>query len=351
MIELSQDVIIISAVLLLSLFLGILIQRKWIPKLRKKYARQQNPGLRIFWKTIEGPIIFIFIFGSVYGLGTYFQVPSNSIWGYITLSSLFLLLITLTLFIIRLTKNLINFYTRKGNLPKTTIFNSIINLFILVTAFTVILAMMGISVTPIIGALGIGGLAVALALQSTLANLFAGISIIASKQLNPGDFVQISPTENGFIEDIQWRTTSIRTMQNNLIIIPNSQIANLTVTNYSLPHPEQSLPIPVGVHYDSDLDLVRDVCTEVAFDIQHNLDGAVRGWEPRFRFNSFGQSSIDLVVVLRINDFTQQFHIRSEFIRKLRKRFHEVGIKIPYPITTIEFADKSLKFHNQPDIQ
>jgi len=151
--------------------------------------------------------------------------------------------------------------------------------------------------------------------------------------------VQLITTESGYIDDIQWRTTSIRTMQNNLIIIPNSQLSNMMLVNYSLPQKELSLPINVGVHYDSDLDHVRDVCLEVAREVLQSEEGGVRDFEPLVRFREFGASSIDLTIVLRVNEFNRQYQIKSEFIRQLRKRFHEEGIIIPYPITTVEFSN------------
>jgi len=337
---LSLDQIVIFFISIISLLLGRLFQKIIIPRLRKRSARNRSVNLRIFLNNIQGPFLIWVVLGTFYGLGSYFVEDSKTLLGKAVTTSLILIIITFTYVIGQVIKSLLTYYIRKGILPNTTIFNSLSTILILFIGIGAVLSVLGISITPIFAALGIGGLAVALALQPTLANLFAGMSIIASKQLNPGDFVELSPTQSGYIDDIQWRTTTIRTIQNNLVIVPNSMMSNMVVTNYSLPAKELSLPIPVGVHYDSDLDHVRDVCIEVAKLVLTTEEGGVKDFQPVVRFKQFGPSSIDLNVVLRINEFNQQHHIRSEFIRILRKRFKEEGIIIPYPITTVEFGDR-----------
>jgi len=240
-------------------------------------------------------------------------------------------------------QNIIQYYIRRERLPNTTIFHTLTAILTTVIGITLVLASLGVSITPIIAAFGIGGLAIALALQPTLANLFAGISIIASKQINPGDFVELNDNQAGYIEDIQWRATSIRTLQNNLIIIPNSVFSNLIVMNYSLTPQDLILMIPVNVHYESNLAHVKEVCMEVAKNIQMTEEGGFKEFEPFVRFENFASSSIELTVGIRINEYTKQYNIRSAFIEQLHLRFKQENIVIPYPITTVEFANEPLK--------
>ncbi len=134
----------------------------------------------------------------------------------------------------------------------------------------------GISVTPLLTALGVGGLAVALALQDTLSNLFAGINILLSKQTKVGDFIKLSTGEEGFVEDLNWRSTTIRQLANNMVVVPNQKIATSIITNYALPETECSMLVAVGVSYDSDLDHVEKITVAVAKEVLRDTDGAVK---------------------------------------------------------------------------
>jgi small-conductance mechanosensitive channel len=86
----------------------------------------------------------------------------------------------------------------------------------------------------------VGGLAVALALQDTLSNLFAGLHIIASKKLLPGDYFLLDSGEEGYVQDVNWRNTFIRTLRNNMIVVPNARLASAILTNYYQPSSEMA---------------------------------------------------------------------------------------------------------------
>lgn len=132
-------------------------------------------------------------------------------------------------------------------LPTTGLFYGILKVTIIVIGFVIILSFLGISITPIITALGIGGLAVALALQDTLANLFAGIHILVEKSIRVGDFIRLENGQEGFVSDITWRTTRICMLPNNMVVIPNSKLAQNIVTNYYLPKKRMACPIQISV--------------------------------------------------------------------------------------------------------
>jgi len=138
--------------------------------------------------------------------------------------------------------------------PTSGLFNAILKSTIYVIGFLIVLNYLGISITPIITALGVGGLAVALALRDTLANLFSGIHIMVEKAIKIGDFVKLESGLEGTIEDVTWRTTRIRTPQNNIIIIPNEKLVQAIVTNYDLQDKKVAVSIQIGVSYDSDIE-------------------------------------------------------------------------------------------------
>ena len=114
-------------------------------------------------------------------------------------------------------------------------------------------------------------LAVALALQDTLGNLFAGLQIVASKQIRPGDYLLLDTTQEGTVVDIAWRTTTLRTQSDNMVIVPNAKLAQAIVTNYRLPAEPLSVLIEFGVSYEADLSRVEALAAEVATEVMAEL--------------------------------------------------------------------------------
>ncbi|MBE0558129.1 MAG: mechanosensitive ion channel family protein, partial [Proteobacteria bacterium] len=189
----------------------------------------------------------------------------------------------------------------------------------------------------ILATLGVGGLAVALALKDTLSNFFAGFHIIATKQIRVGDYLKLSSQEEGYVNDISWRTTKVRTLAGNLILIPNAKLTELIVTNYTLPEKDMAVLVGLGVHYSSDLAKVEQVTCEVAAEVMREVPGGVPTFTPFIRYHTFGESGIDLTVVMRGETFVDQFLIKHEFIKRLHDRFAKEGIVIPYPIRALNY--------------
>ncbi|MFF6998888.1 mechanosensitive ion channel family protein [Streptomyces sp. NPDC008313] len=225
--------------------------------------------------------------------------------------------------------------SRSGVAGSATIFVNITRVVVLAMGFLVVLQTLGISIAPLLTALGVGGLAVALALQDTLANLFAGVHILASKTVQPGDYIRLSSGEEGYVVDINWRNTTVRQLSNNLVIIPNAQLAGTNMTNYNRPEQEMTLLVQVGVGYDSDLDHVERVTVEVVAEVMTEITGAVPEHEPAVRFHTFGDSRISFTVILGVGEFSDQYRIKHEFIKRLHKRYREEGIRIPAPTRAV----------------
>jgi len=243
----------------------------------------------------------------------------------------------------RITVALIGTYASKtkGALPYTSIVVNVTRIVIYATGALVILDSLGISIAPMLTALGVGGVAVALALQSTLSNLFSGIFILASGQIKPGHFIKLDSGEEGYVVDMTWRSTLIRTLTNNLIEVPNSKLATSVITNYDLPEEEMTLNISVGVGYDSDLEKVERVTRDVARKVMLENPGGVSDFEPVVRFQNFGDSSINLTCSLRVREFESRSGIQHEFIKKLFERYEKEGINIPFPIRTVYLKNEN----------
>jgi small-conductance mechanosensitive channel len=229
---------------------------------------------------------------------------------------------------------------RAGVAQAATIFVNIAKIVVLSVGLMVLLQSIGVSVTPLLTALGVGGLAVALALQDTLANLFAGVHILASRKVVQGDFVRLDSGEEGHIVDINWRNTTIEQLPGNLVIVPNAKFADAIVTNYHRPAQDMSVLVQVGVAYDSDLEHVERVTVEVASEVTGKVEGAVPDHEPFIRFHTFGDSAINFSVILRTREFTDQYLVVHEFIKRLHERYHTEGIAIPYPTRNVVVTDR-----------
>lgn len=339
MVDYYQSSIYIAVIILIGLIIGPIINRGILPRTNRYLAKKGIRAPRIIIRTLQNTraIQFFSLLASFYVVNylfvreskysKYFD-PANSILTSILIASFFY-------YFYRSITTVNTYYIRQGKLPDTTIFNNIIKLMLILLASLIITNSLGYSVTPLIATLGIGALAIALALQDSLANLFAGISIVASKQINVGDYVRLDDANEGYIFDVSWRYTVIRTLQNNLIVIPNSVFSSKVLTNYSLPQKLMRILIPIRISYGSDLDQAEEVTLKLAREFQQTFEGADRNFEPRFRYFNLGDYGIDFNVILGINQYEVQAPMRSEFLKKLYKLYNENGIGIPFPTNTI----------------
>jgi small-conductance mechanosensitive channel len=220
-------------------------------------------------------------------------------------------------------------------LPITSLTQNIARGIVITMGILIVLNGLGLSITPMLTALGVGGLAVALALQDTLSNLFAGVHVTLAGQIRVGDYVSLDSGEEGYVADIGWRSTRIRMLRHNLVLVPNSKLSQAIVTNYYLPDRELAVRVDVGVDYGSDLAHVERVTCEVAKETLQSVPGGVVEFNPVIRFHTFAESSINFTVVLRAQEYRDQYLLKHEFIKRLHDRYRREGITIPYPIRTI----------------
>ena len=214
----------------------------------------------------------------------------------------------------------------------------------------IVLDSIGISITPLLASLGIGSLAVALALQETLANLFAGVYMIIDRPIEPGHLVRLESGEEGSVLRVGWRSTWIRTPSNNTVVVPNARLAGSIITNYSQGDKQVLMTVPFMVEYGSDLERVQRAALEVAREVLRTAEGGVRDFEPQIRCEGFADSSIGLIAVLRARDYPSIAAVRHEFIRCLHERFRREGIVIPFPIRTLDVPPATLRALRDEDI-
>ena len=336
------DILMLKKMLLPLIFIvggllfGIIFEKIVLREIRILSKKTKWEGDDIFIKALHGTTTLLF-----FSFGIYWALETTEIKpGLLNLLHAFLIIIVIfavTVIMSRIAVGFVNLHSRKagGVFLSTSMFTNLTRVFVYIIGILVILQHLGISITPILTALGVGGLAVALALQDTLSNLFAGIHVIASGQVKPGHYLKLGSGEEGCVTDITWRYATIKTLQNNTIIVPNSKLASAIVINYNIPSEEISMSVNAGVSYDSDLEKVERVTIDVAREVMKEAEGGVPGFEPVFRFSKFGDSSIEFNVVLHAKKVADQNTVKHELIKRLHKRFREEGIDIPYPIRTL----------------
>lgn len=249
-----------------------------------------------------------------------------------------LIVFSITIAAANLSGELFTHYIKLTDLPfKTTgLAYGLMKGMVYLIGILVILTVLGISIAPLITALGVGGLAVALALQDTLANLFAGIHILVEKSIKVGDFVRLENGQEGAILDITWRTTRIRLQPNIVVVIPNSKIAQSVVTNYSLPEERTAITIQVGVDYESDVDRVEQIMLEEAKLAVSEVPGLTDEPGPIVRLDpGFGESSLDFTLTCTVLNYAERPQMQHELRKRMVKRLKREGIIMPYPHRTI----------------
>jgi len=248
-----------------------------------------------------------------------------------------LVILSVTVFVSNVGTEMMEYYKSiiVGLASASSLLKNIIRISVYSIGILIILGELNISISPLLTALGVGGLAIGLGLQETLSNFFSGLQILAARQIMVGNYIRLSTADEGYVEDLNWRATVIRTLSGNHVIVPNKNIANLIVTNYERPHPDLSIVFNMGVDYSSDLDKVERVTIEVARDVQQTVDGAQREFEPFIRYNEFGDSSINFSVILRGNTFVDQYLMKHEFVKRIKRRYDKEKINIPFPIRTV----------------
>ncbi|HEV8586477.1 MAG TPA: mechanosensitive ion channel family protein [Methylomirabilota bacterium] len=217
----------------------------------------------------------------------------------------------------------------------TGLFRTSVYMVVLIVGGLVLLSSLGIAITPILTALGVGGLAVALALQDTLSNLFAGVHLLADKPIRVGDYVKLS-AENveGYVVDVGWRSTRIRMLQNNVVVVPNKRVAESIITNYDLGEKRMALPIRVRVGYEADADRVERVLEDEAARAVGQVAGLLADPAPSARLiPGFGDYALEFTLACHVATFVDQFLVQHELRKRLLKRLRAEGITMPLPTT------------------
>jgi small-conductance mechanosensitive channel len=252
---------------------------------------------------------------------------------------LVLWVVSLTVVAARLAGSLIRYYGQQsgGALPVTTLSENLAGLSVSILGALLLMHLLGVSIAPLLTALGVGGLAVALALQDTLSNLFAGFYISIAGQMRPGDYIRLEGGQEGYITDITWRSTTIRSLANNMVIVPNAKLAQAIVTNYHLPAKSMSVSITVNVGYDADADLVERVLLEEAMAAGGAVKGLLTEPAPSVRLiPGFGETYLIFSLNCHVEEFVDQYLAQHELRKRVLRRLRQECVPLPPAVRQFE---------------
>ena len=346
-----DSLVIVACILVISLIVGVVLNRMLTKKLDAKVEATDSELMGIFLRAMKGlPIPLCFVSGLYWCVQAWEDMP-------VGLDKIFscVLFAVIVFSLTRVCERTLSGFIRlkfsgSSDMTQSTLLDTIFRVAIYASGILIVLDYLEISIAPIMAAMGVGGMAVAFGVRETLENIFSGLQIIVSKQLRVNDYIKLSTGDEGRVTDINWRYITITPpSDSNVVVIPNKVIAGSVTTNYSQPRDDIVLVVPIGVGYESDLEHVERVTVEVARELQKKIDG----YEPEFdengvdrsplapvvRYQAFNDSSIDFNAVMHVQTFTNQYVLKHEFIKAIKKRFDAEGINIPFPIRTLDFPD------------
>ena len=346
---------IASAAVFVFFILLALISRLLIRLFLKRIRRRDDPGIpEIILECVRGPLgFFLVITGLLVGYLLAIGIENTVLIQLSDTKDLAIkiwkvsVILTATFTVAHVIDRLIDWYLLNiAESTETKIDDTLLPTLRRVLPITIYAAgalvaidSVGVSISPILAGLGIGGLAVALAVQPTLSNFFAGTYVVTEGELKEGDFIELEGGPSGYVEEVGWRSTKIRSRFNNLVIIPNSRMAESIVTNYFSPTPAMNVVVTCGVSYDANLEDVERFSVEEAKAVIKDSDKAIKDVEPFFGFSNFGDSNIDFFVFLQAVDRSGTFTLKSELIKRIHERFNVEGIEINYPVRKIVYSE------------
>lgn len=326
------------ATFFVTLLIGWVARRVLFNHLKRWAASSKWQLDDLVVESLHGPSLLWVVIAAVTFATRVSPLPATAmLWSGRLLIALWI--ISLTLVFAKLSAKMVRAYrgSLEGALPVGTLIEHLASVLVGLLGLLALLNTFGVSVTPILTALGVGGLAVALALQDTLSNFFAGFYVSIAGYVRVGDFVKLESGEDGFVTDIGWRSTTLRALPNNLIVIPNNKLAQSIVTNFYLPERRMSVLIGIGVSYDCDPEHVEQVLVEEAKAAVGEVVGLLGEPPPFVRFiPGFGDSSLDFTLICQVKEYTDQYLAQHELRKRIFRRFRKEGIEIPFPIRTLD---------------
>lgn len=250
------------------------------------------------------------------------------------------LILVVGFFIAKLARNLARRLFKRIHHNETlkSLFTSLVYIFLLgVTIFAALSVLqLDKAVTSILAGAGIVGLALAFAFQDIAANFMSGIFLSLRRPIHVGDIVQIKDFM-GKVEEVNLRDTVIRTFQGQMVIMPNKDVFQNPIENYSLLG-KRRMDLTIGVSYGDDLEKVKDVTLSAVAGIR----GLTNDQDTSMFYQEFADSSINFILRLwvKVPEQVDYLQVRSEAIMRIKKAYDESNITLPFPVRTLDFGVK-----------
>jgi small-conductance mechanosensitive channel len=338
--QIMQDpfTLLVPLGVLAATILAGLILRKILFSIIERWSGANGHLAVVIRQTLRGPIVLWSIMLGLHLATQYSEIPPRYLKRIpSTLAALWIL--SLTIAMSQLAGNVVRFYGRRvtGAQSVTTLTQKLAQLAVAAIGVAWLLKVVfDLSLTPLLTTLGVGGIAVALALQDTLSNLFAGFYVSVSGLIRLGDYIKLHDGEAGYVLDINWRCTTLRSINNGLIIIPNSKLGQTIYTNYHLEDPRIAVSVTFGVGYESDIDRVREILLDEAKLAAAEVPGILEDPEPYVLFNPGpGDWNLGFQILFNVRQFQDQNAGLSEMRRRLFKRLIRENISLPFPTRTV----------------
>jgi small-conductance mechanosensitive channel len=322
--------------------LSVFISRVFDSYIRRSAKEKKNRLDHILIGALHGPIlIFLILVGCWVALGALDLTPKMARFAQIGISVVIAGFLILAC--VRVYHGVLMEYGRRYEplQPSLGILDLLGKGLIALIGALITLDSLSISITPLLTTLGIGGLAVALAFKDTLANFFAGLYILADRPIRAGDYIKLEGGPEGYVEGVGWRSTRIRTLPNNIVILPNTKVSESIITNYFLPERRMSLLLNISVSYQSDSRGVEKILVEEATRAATEIQGMLADPSPFVRFiPGFNESSLDFTLICQVREFVDQYLVQHELRHRILERFRREGIEIPFPQRTVHLRQE-----------
>jgi small-conductance mechanosensitive channel len=338
--ELLVAVVIFALFWVLAKFVGYALAT-WAPRLTAKTATDLDDRIL---RRIAPPASLLVVFAGLYYGLRYLPLPAKV--QQVASGAVFVVNVAiLTNIAYRMTDEVLKWYAGRladqdrGRLERQLVplAEKLVSIFLVGTALIIILKHFNYDILSIVTALGIGSLAIGLAAKDTLANMISGFTLMIDQPFRIGDRIQLATGQWGDVTDIGLRSTKIKTNDNTLLIIPNSELCNTTLINLAFPDARTKGRVNVSVACDSDPDIVKGLLVSVALEIPEVL----REPPPEAFFVSFGESALNMSLYFWVNDYARVFPVTDLINSRTVIRFGENGIRIPYPKRSVILEKES----------
>ncbi len=322
--------------------LSVFVSRVFDSYIRRSAKEKKNRLDHILIGALHGPILILLILvGCWVALGALDLTPKMARFAQIGIAVVIASFLILAC--VRIYHGILMEYGRRYEplQPSLGILDLLGKGLIALIGVLITLDSLSISITPLLTTLGIGGLAVALAFKDTLANFFAGLYILADRPIRGGDYIKLEGGPEGYVEGVGWRSTRVRTLANNIVVIPNSRLSESIITNYFLPDRRFALTLNISVSRDSDSRKVERILLEEAREAASKIDGMLEDPPPSVSFiPGFRESSLDFSVNAQVREFVYQYSVQHELRHRILERFRKEGIEMPFPQRTVHLRQE-----------